>query len=51
MKLLSVMTTTGTPQGVGVARKPQVFLKDGDEVVVEIDGIRSLSNPVVSTRA
>jgi 2-keto-4-pentenoate hydratase/2-oxohepta-3-ene-1,7-dioic acid hydratase in catechol pathway len=45
------LITTGTPQGVGVARKPQVFLKDGDEVVVEIDGIGSLSNPVVGARA
>ena len=45
------LITTGTPQGVGVARKPQVFLKDGDEVVVEIDGIGSLSNPVAGTRA
>jgi 2-keto-4-pentenoate hydratase/2-oxohepta-3-ene-1,7-dioic acid hydratase in catechol pathway len=44
------LITTGTPQGVGVARKPQVFLKDGDEVVVEIDGIGSLSNPVVRSR-
>jgi 2,4-diketo-3-deoxy-L-fuconate hydrolase len=40
------LITTGTPQGVGVARKPQIFLKDGDQVVVEIDGIGSLLNPV-----
>ncbi len=40
------LITTGTPQGVGFARKPPIFLKDGDEVVVEIDGIGSLSNPV-----
>ena len=40
------LITTGTPQGVGVARKPPVFLKNGDEVEVEIDGIGSLSNPV-----
>jgi 2-keto-4-pentenoate hydratase/2-oxohepta-3-ene-1,7-dioic acid hydratase in catechol pathway len=38
--------STGTPHGVGFARKPPVFLKAGDEVVVEIDGIGRLSNPV-----
>jgi 2-keto-4-pentenoate hydratase/2-oxohepta-3-ene-1,7-dioic acid hydratase in catechol pathway len=37
---------TGTPHGVGMARNPQVWLKPGDEVVVEIEGIGSLSNPV-----
>jgi 2-keto-4-pentenoate hydratase/2-oxohepta-3-ene-1,7-dioic acid hydratase in catechol pathway len=37
---------TGTPQGVGFARKPPVFLKDGDVVSVEIDGIGVLTNPV-----
>ncbi len=38
---------TGTPPGVGVARKPPVFLKGGDVVEVEIDGLGVLSNPVV----
>jgi 2-keto-4-pentenoate hydratase/2-oxohepta-3-ene-1,7-dioic acid hydratase in catechol pathway len=38
--------STGTPHGVGFARKPPVFLKADDEVVVEIDGIGRLSNPV-----
>lgn len=37
---------TGTPPGVGVARKPPVFLKDGDTVTVSIEGIGELSNPV-----
>ena len=37
---------TGTPPGVGFARKPPIFLKHGDEVVVEIDGIGRLRNPV-----
>lgn len=37
---------TGTPPGVGVARDPQVFLKDGDEVSIEIEGLGSLTNPV-----
>lgn len=38
---------TGTPPGVGFARKPAVFLKGGDVVEVEIDGIGTLRNPVV----
>ena len=37
---------TGTPGGVGVARDPQVFLKDGDVVRVEIDKIGDLENKV-----
>ncbi|MED1439737.1 fumarylacetoacetate hydrolase family protein [Aeribacillus composti] len=37
---------TGTPGGVGVARDPQVFLKDGDVVRIEIDGIGALENKV-----
>ena len=39
---------TGTPPGVGFARKPPIFLRDGDEITVEIDGIGSLANPVRS---
>jgi 2-keto-4-pentenoate hydratase/2-oxohepta-3-ene-1,7-dioic acid hydratase in catechol pathway len=38
---------TGTPSGVGFARKPQVFLKGGDVVEVEIEKIGVLRNPVV----
>lgn len=37
---------TGTPGGVGVARNPQVFLKDGDIVKIEIDKIGYLENKV-----
>jgi len=37
---------TGTPAGVGFGRKPPVYLADGDEVTIEIDGIGSLTNPV-----
>ncbi len=37
---------TGTPEGVGFARKPPVFLKDGDTVTITIEGIGSLTNPV-----
>ena len=39
---------TGTPGGVGTARKPPVYLKPGDVVEVEIDGIGVLRNCVVS---
>jgi 2-keto-4-pentenoate hydratase/2-oxohepta-3-ene-1,7-dioic acid hydratase in catechol pathway len=38
---------TGTPHGVGFARKPPVFLKRGDSITVEIDRIGLLTNPVV----
>jgi 2-keto-4-pentenoate hydratase/2-oxohepta-3-ene-1,7-dioic acid hydratase in catechol pathway len=38
---------TGTPHGVGMARKPQRWLQAGDEVMVEIEGIGRLTNPVV----
>jgi len=37
---------TGTPQGVGFARKPPVFLQDGDVVTVEIEKIGKLTNVV-----
>jgi len=35
---------TGTPHGVGTFREPSVYMKDGDEVVVEIEGIGRLVN-------
>jgi 2-keto-4-pentenoate hydratase/2-oxohepta-3-ene-1,7-dioic acid hydratase in catechol pathway len=38
---------TGTPPGVGIARKPPVYLKPGDVVEVEIDGIGMLRNRCV----
>jgi 2,4-diketo-3-deoxy-L-fuconate hydrolase len=37
---------TGTPAGVGFVRDPKVFLKPGDEVTIEIEGLGSLTNPV-----
>ena len=37
---------TGTPPGVGMARKPPVWLKAGDVVEVEVDGLGTLRNPV-----
>jgi ureidoglycolate lyase len=39
---------TGTPGGVGAAMKPPQFLKAGDTVRVEIDGIGALENPVAA---
>jgi len=38
------LIATGTPYGVGVFRNPQLFLRDGDTVVTEIDGIGRLEN-------
>jgi 2-keto-4-pentenoate hydratase/2-oxohepta-3-ene-1,7-dioic acid hydratase in catechol pathway len=40
--------STGTPAGVGAARKPPRFLRAGDECVVKISGIGELRNPVVA---
>lgn len=40
------MIVTGTPAGVGMARKPQLFMKDGDLCEVEIEGIGILTNRV-----
>lgn len=39
---------TGTPAGVGAFRKPPVWLQDGDEITIEIDGLGSITNPVVA---
>ena len=38
---------TGTPHGVGAARKPPVFLRHGDTVSIEIERIGTLTNPVL----
>ena len=38
---------TGTPEGVGMGRNPPIYLKAGDVVEVEIEGIGVLRNPVV----
>ena len=40
---------TGTPQGVGMGRKPQLWLKDGDEVSVTIEKIGTLTNRVTGS--
>ena len=39
--------TTGTPPGVGMARKPQVFLKSGDEMILTIDNLGTQKQKVV----
>jgi len=38
----------GTPAGVGAARKPPVWMKPGDVVEVAVEGIGTLSNPIVA---
>lgn len=40
--------STGTPGGVGNKRDPQIFMKDGDTVEVEISKIGTLVNPIVN---
>jgi 2-keto-4-pentenoate hydratase/2-oxohepta-3-ene-1,7-dioic acid hydratase in catechol pathway len=42
------LIATGTPAGVGMARTPPRFLRPGDEVTVEIEGLGALTNPVVA---
>ena len=39
---------TGTPHGVGMARKPPVWLKPGDTVSIELEKIGTLTNPVIA---
>jgi 2-keto-4-pentenoate hydratase/2-oxohepta-3-ene-1,7-dioic acid hydratase in catechol pathway len=39
---------TGTPAGVGFARKPPRWLRPGDEVRIQIEGLGELVNPVVA---
>lgn len=42
--------STGTPGGVGHLREPQLWLKPGDTLEVEISGIGTLSNPIIDER-
>lgn len=44
------IVSTGTPAGVGMARKPPRFLREGDEVVVAVEGLGELRNPVIAER-
>jgi 2-keto-4-pentenoate hydratase/2-oxohepta-3-ene-1,7-dioic acid hydratase in catechol pathway len=41
--------STGTPSGVGFVRNPPIFLKPGDTVEIEIEGIGVLRNPVAGS--
>jgi acylpyruvate hydrolase len=41
---------TGTPSGVGYRREPKVLLRDGDRVVVEIERVGRLENPIAAER-
>lgn len=42
------IVTTGTPAGVGIFQKPPVFMKAGDVIEIEADGIGVLRNPIVA---
>ncbi|MDX2141473.1 MAG: fumarylacetoacetate hydrolase family protein [Chloroflexota bacterium] len=42
------IVSTGTPPGVGMARKPQRYLRPGESVSVMIEGLGTLTNPVVA---
>ena len=42
------LIATGTPAGVGAFRKPPLYMQPGDEITIEIDGLDSLTNPVVA---
>ena len=42
---------TGTPEGIGYARKPPLYMKPGDLIEVEVEAIGKLANPVASATA
>jgi 2-keto-4-pentenoate hydratase/2-oxohepta-3-ene-1,7-dioic acid hydratase in catechol pathway len=42
------LIATGTPAGVGAFRDPPVFMQPGDEITIEIEGLGSLTYPVVA---
>jgi 2-keto-4-pentenoate hydratase/2-oxohepta-3-ene-1,7-dioic acid hydratase in catechol pathway len=46
--LAGTVILTGTPEGVGMAANPPRWLKPGDQVEITIEGIGTLSNPVVA---
>jgi 2-keto-4-pentenoate hydratase/2-oxohepta-3-ene-1,7-dioic acid hydratase in catechol pathway len=47
-RLPGTVIYTGTPSGVGHAREPNIYLRPGDVVEIEIEGIGVLRNPVVA---
>jgi 2-keto-4-pentenoate hydratase/2-oxohepta-3-ene-1,7-dioic acid hydratase in catechol pathway len=40
--------TTGTPPGVGMARNPRVFLKEGDQLTLSVSGLGEQHQSVVA---
>lgn len=44
--LPGTMILTGTPQGVGITRKPPLWLKAGDQISIVIENVGMLTNPV-----
>ncbi len=42
------LIATGTPAGVGAFRDPPVFMQPGDEITIEVEGLGSLTNPVIA---
>ena len=48
--LPGTLILTGTPQGVGFVREPPVFLREGDRIEIEIEGVGVLVNTVVGPR-
>ena len=42
------LVTTGTPAGVGMGRKPQIFLKSGDNIKLTIDILGQQNSKVIS---
>ena len=44
------LLVTGTPSGVGHARKPPAWMRDGDVCEIEIEGVGILRNPIVDER-
>jgi acylpyruvate hydrolase len=48
---LGDLIVTGTPSGLGAARKPPLFMKEGDICEVEIENTGRLTNPIVKQTA
>ena len=40
--------TTGTPPGVGMGKKPQIFLKEGDKLKLTIDNLGEQNSQIVA---
>jgi 2-keto-4-pentenoate hydratase/2-oxohepta-3-ene-1,7-dioic acid hydratase in catechol pathway len=45
------LLVTGTPSGVGHARRPPVWMAPGDDCEIEIEGVGLLRNPIVEEAA